>query len=384
MFEPDRLPFPKTERGWTIAIALAFCLLLLYYKTQALPTASSASLSAFDALSQQYEANFPIYRLNPSLRQQLDFSVQVPRYTSSLAELQSSMTVTNLGTDLLNIVVIADATTLKDSEAAGQDDPTVIIYQGACNNSVGVDNYNSAISYGLLAPQARFTQLVCFHLKGAMQGEKIALTFTGQIQRFKSGSSVEQTEQTEQPEEIVLAISNAPQSLVDSTRALVLSIMRIVLLPPWANGFIPLLALLMAYLIDQHLAGLEEWVSKGRLGASRFLIGLGFGIVGFFIMLTIGRSLILESSRWAICKLESEPSTLCISPSGGEEPLAIAARAERRLWCGLIFLGLMGMLHWPEGRMGVDVHVPYRQSGPFDRLTRRLRQRSGGNPPNTT
>ncbi len=198
------------------------------------------------------------------------------------------------------------------------------------------------------------------------QGEKITLRFRSQIQSFKLNDTSPQSE----AEQLELTISSAPaQSLVDSTRAIVLSIMRIVLLPPWANGFIPLLALLLAYLFDQHLTGLEELACKATKESYRVVIGPILGILGFGIMLCIGRTLIIESSRWAICTLEHETADpLCTSPDlaadesvSANQPNKIARQAKARLTFWLLLLGLLGIGRWPETRA---MAVTNRESSP--------------------
>lgn len=262
----DVLPFPKTRDGWLVGILLSISMFLVYYF---LPS------PLFHQLENAYLEHF--WQGEPKEIQgtELEIEIRVPRYVSSFVEREIVMSIRNLTDSSISagiIVSIEDALAIvrADTEIAAST------YSGS-----------STVPFGIIPPKGTITRGLWFQPLIAEQ-ESIHLAFY-----LQTGADVK-------------SLTNGRTSIaVSSEKTLVQSFIRVLLLPPWLNLFLPITALILTWFREEFIQDLEReggtLTKKKRLWL--WVEGILCSILGQYCMVYLAVWRLAGDGKWIIVSI---------------------------------------------------------------------------------
>lgn len=281
-------PFPQDRFSWLMA-GLLLALLLYVYYSQYYPRLDSAYNQTHTFTEQQPA----VLRSNIKI----SLNVAVPRYISALSEQTLLLNLTN-GSDSTVTVDIIPELTLENAETF-----RYYVFTASPDDVDGKLRSAGYLRFTDVPPGATVSRRLNFEvfaLNQATQSDQTT-TSTGNEDlppaevtpaQDAKGQAANSTGNEDPPlptirPSFMIRVgtgrfepypASTPLSMtVDPTRAVVLGVLSFVLLPPWANGFIPLVVIMAVYLfgLAEAKRGLAPTMPKGtRFAAVAFWVVL--------------------------------------------------------------------------------------------------------------
>ncbi|KAA3642004.1 MAG: hypothetical protein DWQ07_25750 [Chloroflexi bacterium] len=214
--------WPNKKESWIASAILALFLFLLYY------------LLFYPFLQDIYNQQFWIFpKETPSTNissAKLDF--RIPKYVADFTSRDIQIHILN-GSEQFSerIIVKAEIDNLSDLGTAA---PSPIIYLAAFQDQENVYNGTSVVLSRKLPPRAYVNQIVSIRAENVAERTEIDLDFYVGDEKLVS-----------------LETPNRPT--FDRFATLTHSFIQIFLLPPWSNGIVPILALMITVFLEDYL-----------------------------------------------------------------------------------------------------------------------------------
>ncbi len=254
------LPFPRDRFSWLIAAILFGVLLLFYYGI------------LYGRLEEGYRGgfNYPIAKNSAPV----EVHMASPKYISSMAERDLLVSITNPTTSTMSILIIPKVVLPANS------DSTYFVFIGLPNVQ-GEFRESGALHFTNIPPGATISQEVNLKLIGQeIADDNVLIEFDIILPGEGGGNNVRRA----------LDLQPPVNMKIHSVRTLVQNLIAFVLLPPWANGFLPLVALFAVYLY-----GLHEAFAQQHYGA------LMWGWLALLFLTTV--TVVSMAGEWAIALL---------------------------------------------------------------------------------
>ena len=215
------LPFPRDRFSWLIAAVLFALLMLFYYG------------ALYGPLEDAYRAGFRYSRDRKSTidEEREIIRVALPRYLSGMTERKLFVSVTNPASAVEPITV-----TLIPQLSIGTESPSE--YYVFLTSSGGDSNTsrNGLLTFENIPPGATIAREAILREMGPREANR---TFVFSLDIIRPNGARE-----------TLEFPDVATVTIDPVRTLLQNLVAFVLLPPWANGFIPLMALFCVYLFN--------------------------------------------------------------------------------------------------------------------------------------
>lgn len=236
------LPFPRHRLPWMVTGVIIIFLMVAYYNL------------FYSQLETSYFGNFWINHPVEEL-EYIDLTLYVPRHVSNLSEREMLISITNTYSEPVNVVLATSAAV--DEEHA--EDSVVLIREGSTvepNTYVG----SSDITFNSIPPGAIQTRQMWIKTLGQIEGDIELLVSIG-ITRARDGSplfwgadGVDESNSSDLenyvPRLDEISFDNTTIIETAAGRTISQSLLRLILLPPWSNGLIPLLVIVSVYLFN--------------------------------------------------------------------------------------------------------------------------------------
>lgn len=215
----SRFPLPQQKRGWQAAIILIIFSFLLYYPC------------LYTRLENSYYGHFWKSKVYHS--DDLSITFRIPQYVSSFIEREIIISVENLEKKPIDVTIIISATTITSNE------PVLLqIQSNKTSNDQNILEGSSAVHFFSIPARATDIKSVWVRLP-ITQSDDILFHFFRDTAAGLVG----------------LDLKDKTIARTDSYCTLLQSLIKTVLLPPWSNGFLPALALIIAWSMEESMAG---------------------------------------------------------------------------------------------------------------------------------
>jgi hypothetical protein len=256
------LPLPKERLGWLLGLVLIFLFFEAYY-------ASPGFL--YEKLENAYYENF--YRGDPVKDEKitsLQMEVRLPQYIASLVEREVLVTFRNVTSqELTDINFIIVGQTVEEPK-----ENIALITKTLPSDEATADA--SVISIEVIPPYSTITRSIWIKVPPGQKGE-VQMQFHLMMEGIDTASPV--------------FIDGQTVVEINSSKTITQSFVQALLLPPWSNGLLPILALFWAWYGEQifdNKKNIDRWKggrSDKRIIFRLFLFGsvAGWLILGCFI-----------------------------------------------------------------------------------------------------
>ena len=343
------LPFPQDRLSWLVAGLLVGVLLAVYY--------GFFYRQLEEANNNAYTFNEPQARDSKDPPPPVTLEVASPNSISSLSRQTLYLSVTNT-TEVSTTVKVVPQLIVR-----GADSADYYVFHDTPDDSQPTLQQGGYLLFSDIPPQASVSQALTVQVLGLNQTEASATT-TGQDECQGDQQNGQETDDaTGTPEQGSEATDDAPGQLtvslgfdiwqdttcydvkfanssameVDSLRAVAQGVMSFLLLPPWANGFIPFLAIFIVYLfgIPEALGhcfprSSDRHTWRQRLAAFRRdwrkkLQPLGKFVLWLLIMAGVAVLVLWTLTQLAVVVLAGEDWATILLPGGSLLLLALVA-----------------------------------------------------------
>lgn len=214
------LPFPRDRFSWVVAAILFMVLMFVYYGIF-YPRLDMAYHSGFIYVEDRSSEN------NTENQTPIDINLAYPRYVSNITERRLLVSVRNRDEKAITATIVPKI--IMD----GADLTRQYVFLTSMDSS-GNMRRNGVLTFEDVQPGATVSQEAVLQVNGIMnQTAPVKLEFDLVLPG---------------KEPRVIDVDERTPMRIDVTRTLVQNLVSFVLLPPWANGFIPLFALFAVYL----------------------------------------------------------------------------------------------------------------------------------------
>ena len=316
-------PLPQDRLSWLIAGLLLVCLIIVYYKWF-YPQLEQANNQAFTYTEERLTQD--------GVEEPVLLKVAAPNYISNLTTQTLYLSVTSVVDDGVTVKVVPSIVL----ECAGEsptpcvEDADYYVFLSVPDGSQPTLAEGGYLLFSDIAPGASVSQELTIEVVGLSQaasgdGEGAATNGTSGtdeadlrptakvfftiIDATGEDAAVQATEADSPAEVKPITFEDATEMEIDAIRAAVQGIMSFLLLPPWANGFIPFMAIFIVYLFGLPEA-MRHWYPPQRAArptdekrkAVRNFIGwlLLMGVVAVLVLwaLTQVAVVVLADASW--------------------------------------------------------------------------------------
>lgn len=233
MSTPTQLNLPSNPRFLLNFTLLTTLLFSAYY---------APPFSLYDGLEKSYFESFWLTDPSDPLRNQycdLRINAQIPQYLSSFVEREIVVSVENIST-----TEAASAIIIVKPEVSSSELKSVFIFQSA-QASIN-DRYegSSSLQFDNIPPRGVETKNLTVKVSPKLE-EKTEVDF--QFYLWKADC-----------DEDLLTPNTRIRATVDADKTIIQSFLQVLLLPPLANGVLPLIALFFALLYEGVISEIEE------------------------------------------------------------------------------------------------------------------------------
>jgi len=214
------LPFPRDRFSWVVAAILFMVLMFVYYGIF-YPRLDMAYHSGFIYVEDRSSEN------NTENQTPIDINLAYPRYVSNITERRLLVSVRNRDEKAITVTIVPKI--IMD----GADLTRQYVFLTSMDSS-GNMRRNGVLTFEDVQPGATVSQEAVLQVNGIMnQTAPVKLEFDLVLP---------------DKEPRVIDVDERTPMRIDVTRTLIQNLVSFVLLPPWANGFIPLFAVFAVYL----------------------------------------------------------------------------------------------------------------------------------------
>jgi hypothetical protein len=221
----NQLPVPRTVSGWFLSVLLILVSFIWYYNG-----------GIFDKVNEQYYGNSSLPGLTSIGQDDFEVTVQIPGTISRFAARELIITVTAKKDVDDATILISEANSLVWLCAKGP-----AIFSG-CEESQNFLEFNS--------------------LKAGEQKTKILWVIVAPRVLLKTNNA-KYTFSSVDGNLLSFGVTAKTESKIDKSLTFKNSFLSTLLLPPWANGFIPVLVLFVVYLFEHKIQPGQKFRRRG-------------------------------------------------------------------------------------------------------------------------
>ncbi len=240
----DKLPVPNTLKGWMYGFLLILVSFFIYY------------LWLYPGLERTYYGHYWTAEPYPIADSDLKIDVLTPRYIYSFVEREIKIQVENTDSaDRLIDVVVRACQPVNEytDECNPPDQFMVLMCSSKSDTTIGCNAGGNFVSYGVIPSKGIATRNIWVSIKPVRLDKKYwwpskwedmvnnEIKFVYYVR-----TSIESTFQP-------VYLRGPSTATVSPGPTLLQSFISIILLPPWANGVLPLLALFVTRLFEKQL-----------------------------------------------------------------------------------------------------------------------------------
>lgn len=215
----DKLPFPKSRAGWYVALVTISALFGFYY------------FFLYKHLSQESVNFLSVPREKIIINDQMEVKISTPECVSNFDFVDMQISVFNrLENESIDVVILL---------AQNNNDVTVMLRMDGEQIELPRGSQKS-IAFGDILPKD--TKVKTIGIKTEQPEGDLGFVFSAVL----DGDLYDQ----------MIPVS---KSEIDSSRVVIYTFLRRILLPPWSNGFIPALVLFTTHLLEDRLKQGKPW-----------------------------------------------------------------------------------------------------------------------------